>query len=256
MVNDPLITGFHTPMGVASSGSQLFITDLSVGCISACTTSGQVVNSGLVTGLTDPRGIAVDSTGHNLFVTLPGYVGKYDTVTGQGTDRLITLQNFPLCVAVVGTNLFVTTTDGTGGTIEKYDTDGNYLTTLVSGLNQPYGVTLDAAGQFLYTGTVDGSVWEYSATTGNLIKQLVNGSPQTPYGLAVDGSDLYVVTGAMGQPSHVGKYNLATDEWNPYLTTSDSGMIGIALATVPEPGTAGLVLLGLGWLGYRRIRTA
>src|ERR1700677_2320986 len=59
-VNASLITGLSNPAGIAVSGSDIFVTNLSVGgSIGEYTTTGGTVNASLVTGLNDPYGIAV-----------------------------------------------------------------------------------------------------------------------------------------------------------------------------------------------------
>src|SRR5208283_4290032 len=62
-VNASLVTGLCSPVGIAVSGSNLFVTSStstqSNGTIGEYTTSGAVVNASLVTGLSRPWGIAV-----------------------------------------------------------------------------------------------------------------------------------------------------------------------------------------------------
>jgi len=70
-VNSSLITGLNKPVGIAVSGSNLFVTNYGTGngtgSVGEYTNAGAAVNVSLVTGLNFPIGIAV--AGSNLFVT-------------------------------------------------------------------------------------------------------------------------------------------------------------------------------------------
>jgi len=58
-VNASLITGLSEAWGIAVSGDDLFVTSQSNGTIGEYTTSGEVVNASLITGLSSPRAIVV-----------------------------------------------------------------------------------------------------------------------------------------------------------------------------------------------------
>ena len=66
-MNASLVSGLSHPVGIAVSGSNLFVANHGTGTIGEYNaTSGAVVNASLVSGLSDPAGIAV--SGSNLFV--------------------------------------------------------------------------------------------------------------------------------------------------------------------------------------------
>ena len=58
-MNASLISGLTNPVGIAVSGSNLFVADEGNGTIGEYTTSGATVNASLITGLSNPWGIAV-----------------------------------------------------------------------------------------------------------------------------------------------------------------------------------------------------
>ena len=58
-VNASLISGLNAPIGIAVSGSNLFVTNYNAGTIGEYTTSGATVNASLITGLSNPFGIVV-----------------------------------------------------------------------------------------------------------------------------------------------------------------------------------------------------
>ncbi|HVP28587.1 MAG TPA: hypothetical protein VMW35_05430 [Myxococcota bacterium] len=66
LVNDHLITNLTDPYGLAVSGSDLFVADLSTGIVGKYTTSGATVDASLIT-MTHPAAIAV--SGPDLFIS-------------------------------------------------------------------------------------------------------------------------------------------------------------------------------------------
>jgi hypothetical protein len=58
-VNAALISGLVNPLGVAVSGSDLFVINFSGDTIGEYTTSGATVNAALIAGLDGPAGIAI-----------------------------------------------------------------------------------------------------------------------------------------------------------------------------------------------------
>ena len=109
-VNAALISGLSTPVGIAVSGSNLFVTNAGfgpgTGRIGEYTTSGAPVNPALISGLNDPQGIAV--SGSNLFVTIVGNgtagngtIGEYTTSGATVNAALISGLNTPTGIAII-----------------------------------------------------------------------------------------------------------------------------------------------------------
>ena len=140
-VNPALISGLTDALGIAVSGSNLFVANLNGNTIGEYTTSGATVNASLISGLNFPTDIVV--SGPFLFVTndvASGTVGEYTTSGATVNASLISGLNFPITIAVSGSDLFVGTLNGT---IAEYTTSGALVNpALISGLNIPQGIAI------------------------------------------------------------------------------------------------------------------
>jgi hypothetical protein len=58
-VNAALISGLDDPLGVAVSGSDLFVINFAGDTVGEYTTAGATVNAALISGLDGPAGIAI-----------------------------------------------------------------------------------------------------------------------------------------------------------------------------------------------------
>ena len=74
-VNAALVSGLHAPLGIAASGSNLFVTNFGIGTIGEYTTAGATVNASLVSGLQAPFGIAVVPEPSTLVLAALGFGG-------------------------------------------------------------------------------------------------------------------------------------------------------------------------------------
>jgi DNA-binding beta-propeller fold protein YncE len=90
------------------------------------------------------------------------------------------------------TRLYVS--DEMNNTINTYDlSTGQKLTTLLSGLPHPRGITLNAAGTILYVANFNGPAAAYNAMTGASIQTYsADMSSYTDVALSPDGNTLYV----------------------------------------------------------------
>ncbi len=116
---------------------------------------GTPLNATLVTGLSQPYGIALSPDGMSLFVAELGSarVGKYNAVTGAAINA-----------------------------------------SFISGGFQPFGVALSGDGTSLFVTTYgSGKVGKYNAATGAVINASLISGLQVPTGIAVSGSNLYVM---------------------------------------------------------------
>src|SRR5215470_6164134 len=114
-VNPALISGLNTPLGIAVSGSNLFVANLNGGTIGAYTTSGDTVNPALIS-LNAPADIAI--SGSNLFVSgngdvspPNGTIGVYTTSGDTVNPALISGLSVPRGIAISGSLLFVVKAD-------------------------------------------------------------------------------------------------------------------------------------------------
>jgi hypothetical protein len=132
------------PVGIAVSGSNLFVTNCYNNTIGEYTTSGAVVNASLVSGsgLADPGGIAV--SGSDLFVANwnTGTISEYTTSGAVVNPSLISGLAYPVGVAVSGDKLYVTNLYA--DTIGEYTTSGAVVNaSLISGLSgNPWGIAV------------------------------------------------------------------------------------------------------------------
>ena len=128
-----------------ADAQSLFVTNFGNGKIGAYTTSGAVVNASLVSGLSQPVGIAV--SGSNIYVTekFNGTIGAYNTTSGAVVNAsLVSGLNNPSGIAVSGSNIYVT--ELFNGTIGAYTTSGVLVNArLVSGLSFPYFLSVGDA---------------------------------------------------------------------------------------------------------------
>ena len=171
-----LLTKQAGPTGLAVDGSPygIYWTEFSAGTVAqaspsasatACTAGNFYCTKSLVTGQTDPVGLAVNGSASGGFI--------YWAVEGGA-----------------GIN---------DGTIMRADLGGGNITTLVSGLNAPYGVTIDS-GHIYWTdlGTFnplsgatnsDGKIMEANLD-GTGVTTLAS-SQASPTGIAVNASHIY-----------------------------------------------------------------
>jgi hypothetical protein len=105
-VNAALISGLPAPVGIAVSGSDLFVANLAGGgTIGEYTTSGATVNPALISGLDLPFGIAL--SGADLFVANlgGGTIGEYTTAGATVNPALISGLSAPAGIAISGSSV-------------------------------------------------------------------------------------------------------------------------------------------------------
>jgi DNA-binding beta-propeller fold protein YncE len=106
IVNAALVSGLISPIDIAISGGNLFVTDSVTGTIGEYNaTTGAIVDAALISGLNGPNGIAV--SGGNLFVTnfQTGTIGEY-TISGETVNAsLISGLNEPTDIAIVSASI-------------------------------------------------------------------------------------------------------------------------------------------------------
>jgi sugar lactone lactonase YvrE len=131
--------------------------------------------------------------------TIAGVAGTLGNADGSGISASF---SSPQAVVGVGTNLYIADTGN--GSIRKLDLSTGAVSTLATGFSNPHGITSD--GTFLYvcdTGNqvikrvdpVTGAVTVFAGTVGSI--GFANGTGPAaqfnyPYGIATDGTNLYV----------------------------------------------------------------
>jgi hypothetical protein len=146
-------------------------------------TTGAPINANLITGLSEPAGIAL--SGNNLFVVngvttvvTPGQanlcsVGEYDATTGAAINANLITVGSPWGIALSGNNLFVPSI--AGGTVGEYNatTGATINPTFITVRIPAFPNVLAVSGNTLFVANVIGNnfaVSVYNATTGAVIK--------------------------------------------------------------------------------------
>jgi len=180
---------------------QIFVSDWSSGKVGEWTTSGSSTNASLITGLSQPNGIA--ASGGYLYVAnkQANTIGKY-TMAGQVVDAsFITGLSGPTQLIASGTNLYVMNTSNS--TIGKYTTAGQTVSSAFITLTQSFPFSMALSGTSLFVvAESQGShshsnsfVVQYSASNGTFLGDVipeVPGSPPGFYGLAASETSLYL----------------------------------------------------------------
>jgi hypothetical protein len=267
-INSSLLSGLDSPLGIAVSGSDLFVSHANQGRIGLYTTSGGTTNASFITGLNLVGDIAVDggflyafylaSNGEGRigkFNAFDGSVVNADLVNPTGQWAVPPVTGLPArAIEVAGGNLFVLNWNWEQGSgwIGKYNLDGTPVNDfLITGLYEPRG--LAASGSHLYVtdwsrvgkygldGTVvDASLITGLEATGGIVAtetQLLVTSNQFPNGYVgaydFDGSVIRqkFLGGSMHAPG-----GIAVALPDPPTPVPDSGttasLIGIALASL------------------------
>ena len=221
-------TGFSFPLGIALSGSDLYVTaqrgftitgpfniptDIG-GVIGEYTTSGSSVDRALVSGLSNPLGIA--ASGADLFVfecnitsnsaTPTWWVGEY-TTDGDVVNPMLVSGTGPSTggIAISGSYLFV----AHGTTVGEYTTSGATLNdSLITVPGEVYGIAVSDSDIFVtgvsplqpgqtYGFGGNGFVAKYTTAGAAVRVPLISGL-QFPEGISIAGPDIFVadVTGS------------------------------------------------------------
>jgi len=164
-------------------------------------------------GLLLPAGtllIPVTARAGLIFVTntTGNTIGEYTDSGVPVNPSLITGLHGPVGIAISGSNLFVANSGN--GTIGEYTISGAAVNAaLISGLTGPVGIALSGSNLFVSggaSGSGNGKIGEYDATTGTPINAALITGLSAPYGIAVSGSELYLTNGGTSQ---AGGFNLS-----------------------------------------------
>jgi hypothetical protein len=162
-------------------------------------------------------------------------------------------------MALSGTTLFVSSM--VSGKIGAYGLDGTVINaSLISGLNQPFGVAVSGANLLVanYSEGNGSTISEYT-TTGTLVNaSFLKGVSMAPSGIAVSGSDVYVasLSDFIGFGS-IGEYTTTGTVVNGSLVGGLGAPHGIAVVVPDQPtDTPAMPLWGLAALGMLLVGAA
>jgi hypothetical protein len=240
---------FGPAYGIAVSGSDVFVTGGGYVTETSMDSGGVTVNGQLITDTGGPTGISIVGSDIYLANTGNGTIGEYTLGASPGTIASSSVSyisglSAPTSIAISGSDLFVAN-DGTGygnsGSISEYNISGSTPTlinqNLITGLDNPEDITISGQNLFVanqayvspITGAAtanSGSIGEYalgttagtinsSASNASLVSNLAN-----PLGVAVAGSNLYVLSGGSGSTyGGVDLYTLGSTQGTATLTT-------------------------------------
>jgi hypothetical protein len=236
-------------------GPKLFVTDWNNHVVSVYdAATGALVKGSLVPTLSMPYSVAVFES--NLYVNDGGgAIYQCNAATGAGCFPVgnVTFGQFMAAASdgLGGVNLFVTSNNsGSGnpytGSVALFNISAGTVVTknasFISGLDYPEGIAVSADGNTLYVASGDATIGEYSAKTPSspIYASLDSvGAYNTPYGIAVSGTDLFTTLNSIGK---VGEFNagIANDPVNASLITGLSNPTGIAVWNQCVPAPSGL----------------
>ena len=271
--------GFGDAEGVAvySPTNTLFVADAVTGTVGTYNaTTGAVINSHFLSGLSTPVGLALSGTTLYVAANTGGQVLTYNALTGAALGTTISVAS-PYGLAVSGGYLYVSsnasvasgTNEVNAGSVHVFTTGGGVFYT-ITGLNNPVGVAVYNNDLFVaiggtyntstdrFSGT---TVSEYNASVGPLVNANFATGLNGPYGLAVLGSDLLVTN---NNGTTVSEFSIPATAGTAGTLVNASFITGLSnpdfiTTPVPEPATwlAGALTLAAAALTLRRrLRTA
>ena len=179
----------------------------------------------LVSGVTYPDGVAVDSSGNVYFTDSNNVaVKEYVASTGMIQTLVSTGLQSPLGLAVDSSGNVYIADYGNNAVFEYVAATGS-LTTLVSGLNHPEDVAVDSDGNVYIADALNDPVKEYVAATG-VVQTLASGLNQSD-SVAVDSSGNVYIADELN--STVKEYVAATGTVQTLVSTGLAIPFGVAV---------------------------
>lgn len=241
-------TNLSTPGGLAfDSSGNLYAVNIVGNTISTFNPSGTFVNT-INTNLSTPLFPTFDAAG-NLYVSNNGdnTVSKFNSA-GVYQSSITTNLSGPAGLDFDSSgNLYVA--NNTPNTISKFDAGGGFLGTFAStNIVSPAGLILDAANN-VYVANQNAGVSEFDSA-GGFVSQ-TSGPPNGPWGMAFDSAGNFYVSYFVD--SQISKFDSSGTRLVTW-STSTQQPLGVAVNVVPEPGTVGLIAIGVIGLAFARQR--
>jgi Ca2+-binding RTX toxin-like protein len=210
IVNAALVSGLDGPVGIAVSGSELFVTSEGqfTCAIGAYMTSGAAVNAALVTGysenpagvvgLSNPSSIVV--SGQNLFVengdSNDAAIAEYTTAGAIVNPSVV--QTSATALAVSGSDLFAVEATAGAGSIHEFTLSGAAVNTFASFSGSGGAVAMSGSNLFLINGN---QIGQYTVSGATVNASLMTFPTFTNPGIAVSDSDLFTANSNNGTVS-------------------------------------------------------
>lgn len=215
-MNQSLIaSGYSQASALGLWGGDLYVASQNVGVISRVDPStGTILANNLITGLSSPNYMVIDSSGRMFVTEYAGRVSLFDAGTGTAINR-------------------------------------NFISGLTG---VPGGIALDNAGRLYVAFASQNKIVVYDSTTGRVLNPDLIAGLSSPRALAVDPSGaLYVSSyNSSGGYYQVGRFDGTTGATlNAQLLINGGSITSLNIQAVPEPATWVCLALGFVWLGRR-----
>lgn len=213
----------------------VYFTDVGTDRIQSANTDGSNLQT-LVTGLPNPKGIAIDATGGKVYWTDQATEKiQRSNLDGTGIEDVVTLggSSSPEGLAL---------DSGSGklywadlGRIRRANIDGTGVETIVSGLNAAEGVALDLLSGKVYWTDIVGRKIQRSDLDGSNVEDLITASFDpafTPVALAVDPIDQHFYWTEASRGASIRRANLDGTDMTTLISDSDLTLdnpLGISL---------------------------
>ena len=170
---------------VPPTGAYMYWTDWGTGKIQRANLNGTQIQD-IVTGLSGPRGIALDIAGGKMYWADEG-TDKIQRANLNGTQiqDIVTGLSGPdgIALDIAGGKMYWT--DFWGGKIQRANLNGTQIQDIVTGLSGPDGIALDIAGGKMYWTDFWGGKIQRANLNGTQIQDIVTGL-SVPRGIALD----------------------------------------------------------------------
>lgn len=231
-----------SPTGlVMKQSSDMFVAS-SNGTISEISSLG-VVSTFISSGLSNPQGLAMNSTDSRLYIADYG-TGKILRADEQGnTSVFVSGLNQPRGLAFdTQGNLYVS--NAGSGTISKITTAGA-VSTFASGFNNPYGLAFDTKGNLFVTNYGSDSIFKVAP---NGSTSLFNSGISRPTGISIDSfNNVYVASERNNTIYNVQSFATVS----VYASGLNAPKYMTTAMQVPEPST--WILCSIACIGFATV---
>ena len=198
--------------------NKLYLTN-SWGKIQRMNFDGSGFQPNLITGLNEPKHLAVDSTGGKVYWTEPGSIWRAN-LNGKNREHLLINLGEVGGLTLANRRLYWTEQNKhnqTIGRVRRATLTGSHVTTLATLMSVPMGIAVDPAGRRLYWTNSRGKI-QRASLTGEHIQNVVTGLEMPAslvLGVAPEVGTLVAAPAVLGTVA-VGKTGLLPNYPNPF----------------------------------------
>ncbi len=198
--------------------NKLYLTN-SWGKIQRMNFDGSGFQPNLITGLNEPKHLAVDISGGKVYWTEPGSIWRAN-LNGKNREQLLTNLGELGGLAIANGRMYWTEQNKhnqTIGRVRRATLTGSHVTTLATLMSVPMGIAVDPAGRRLYWTNSRGRI-QRASLTGEHLQNVVTGlgmPASLALGVAPEVGTLVAAPAALGTVA-VGKTGLLPNYPNPF----------------------------------------